>query len=692
MKKYLTSLYNRGKVKKKTIKRLLNCFCDTTNLLDFRETETAESIMNKKQKKNLIRIIIATLMIIALKLTDHFVADFEDLKLLRFALYVIPYLVVGYDILIKAGKGIINRQPFDECLLMAVATLGAMALAIYESASGSGEGDYTEAIAVMLFYQIGEWFQSYAVGKSRRNISDLMDICPDYANIENENGEIEEVDPDEVEIGTVILVKPGEKIPIDGIVVEGKTSVDTAALTGESVPRDVKPGDEVISGCINLSGLVKVKTTKEFGESTVSKVLELIEDASSRKSKSENFIAKFARVYTPIVVYSAIALALIPTIVSLLIGTDPRWGQWVYRALTFLVISCPCALVISIPLSFFAGIGAAGTKGVLVKGSNYLEILSETKTVVCDKTGTLTKGVFEVTAIHPEMINEEELLHLTAHVERYSTHPIAASLKRAYPNEADECTIENVEEVSGHGIKALVNGKNVCVGNDKMMKSIGISYGECRACEEGSHAGTVIHVAIDGVYAGHIVISDVMKPHSAQAVSELKKEGVNKIIMLTGDIKKVAEKVSKELGLDGYYSDLLPQDKVEKVEELLAAKKSDKEVLAFVGDGINDAPVLSRADIGIAMGALGSDAAIEAADVVLMDDDPLKMADAIRISRKCLRIVHQNIYFSIGVKVLVLILGALGVANMWAAIFADVGVMVLAVLNAIRCMFVKTKT
>ena len=648
--------------------------------------------MNKKQKKNLIRIIIATLMIIALKLTDHFVADFEDLKLLRFALYVIPYLVVGYDILIKAGKGIINRQPFDECLLMAVATLGAMALAIYESASGSGEGDYTEAIAVMLFYQIGEWFQSYAVGKSRRNISDLMDICPDYANIENENGEIEEVDPDEVEIGTVILVKPGEKIPIDGIVVEGKTSVDTAALTGESVPRDVKPGDEVISGCINLSGLVKVKTTKEFGESTVSKVLELIEDASSRKSKSENFIAKFARVYTPIVVYSAIALALIPPIVSLLIGTDPRWGQWVYRALTFLVISCPCALVISIPLSFFAGIGAASTKGVLVKGSNYLEILSETKTVVCDKTGTLTKGVFEVTAIHPEMINEEELLHLTAHVERYSTHPIAASLKRAYPNEADECTIENVEEVSGHGIKALVNGKNVCVGNDKMMKSIGISYGESRACEEGSHAGTVIHVAIDGVYAGHIVISDVMKPHSAQAVSELKKEGVNKIIMLTGDIKKVAEKVSKELGLDGYYSDLLPQDKVAKVEELLAAKKSDKEVLAFVGDGINDAPVLSRADIGIAMGALGSDAAIEAADVVLMDDDPLKMADAIRISRKCLRIVHQNIYFSIGVKVLVLILGALGVANMWAAIFADVGVMVLAVLNAIRCMFVKTKT
>ena len=646
--------------------------------------------MNRKQKKNLIRIVISAVLIIALKIVDGMVPDFtENMKLLRFLLYLLPYVIVGYDILIKAVKGVINRQPFDECLLMSIATVGAMALAIYEAASGSGEGDYTEAIAVMLFYQIGEWFQSYAVGKSRRNISDLMDICPDYANIEGENGQLEEVDPDDVEIGTIIVVKPGEKIPIDGIVREGNTSLDTAALTGESVPRDVKVGDEVISGCINLNGLIKIETTKEFGESTVSKVLELIEDASSRKSKSENFIAKFARVYTPIVVYAALALALIPPIICLILGADPRWGQWIYRALTFLVISCPCALVISIPLSFFAGIGAASTKGVLVKGSNFLEILSETKIVVCDKTGTLTKGVFDVTAVHPSDIDENELLHLAAHVERYSTHPIASSLRKAYPDEADHCKVENIEEISGHGVRAEVEGKIVCVGNEKMMRSLGIKLCKCDECEKHSHAGTVIHVAVDGAYAGHIIISDVVKPHSAQAISELKKNGVREVVMLTGDVKKVADKVAGELKLDKVYSELLPQDKVAKVEELIASKKSAKEVLAFVGDGINDAPVLSRADIGIAMGAMGSDAAIEAADVVLMDDDPIKIADAIRISRKCLKIVHQNIYFSIGIKVLVLILGALGIANMWAAIFADVGVMVLAVLNAIRCMFIK---
>lgn len=626
--------------------------------------------MNKKQKKNLIRIIIASVLMIIL--------TFVPAKgFLRFILYLIPYFVVGGDVLKKAFKGIKNKQAFDESLLMAIATIGAMAIAVYE------DGDYTEAIAVMLFYQIGEWFQSYAVGKSRRNISELMDIRPDYANIEDENGQLEQVDPDEIEIGTIIVVPPGEKVPIDGIVEEGTTSLNTSALTGESVPREVKAGDEVISGCININGLIKIRTTKEFGESTVSKILDLVENASSRKSRSENFITKFARVYTPAVVLCAIILAVLPPLFFIVSGAAPMWGTWIYRALTFLVISCPCALVISIPLSFFAGIGGASKEGVLVKGSNYLEALAETKTVVFDKTGTLTKGVFQVTAVHPQKIDETQLLHLAAHVERYSSHPIAISLRQAYPNEADDCKIENVEEIAGYGIKAVVNGDTVCVGNSKMMESVGAKWKSCH------HTGTIIHVSINGEYAGHVVISDVEKPTSKEAVEKLKKSGVTKTVMLTGDAKEVAQKVASDLNIDVVYSELLPSDKVAKVEELIAQKKSDNEKVTFVGDGINDAPVLTRADIGIAMGAMGSDAAIEAADVVLMDDDPLKISKAIKISRKCMSIVHQNIYFAIGIKLICLILGAVGIANMWAAIFADVGVMILAVLNAIRALFVK---
>ncbi|WP_317313537.1 heavy metal translocating P-type ATPase [Absicoccus porci] len=624
--------------------------------------------MNKKQKKNLIRILVSAGLMILL----HFV---PASGWIRFVLYMIPYLLIGYDILWKAIKGIIHRQPFDECLLMAIATVGAMALAISEN------GDYTEAIAVMLFYQIGEWFQSYAVGKSRKNITDLMDIAPEYANIE-QDGHLEQVDPDDVEIGSTIVVKTGEKIPIDGVVLDGKASLDTAALTGESLPRSVHQGDEVISGCINMDGVLKIRTTKAFEDSTVAKVLELIEDASSHKSHSENFITKFARVYTPIVVYSAIVLAFIPPLIQCLMHTQAQWGTFLYRALTFLVISCPCALVISIPLSFFAGIGAASHEGILVKGSNYLEILSEIKTVVFDKTGTLTKGVFEVTNIHPEKISADELLHMAAHVERYSTHPIANSLKKAYPNEDDDCVISDAKEIAGQGMQAMVNGKLVCVGNAKMMDAMGICWQDCK------DAGTIIHIAIDGVYAGHIHISDVIKPHTKQAISELRKNGITDVVMLTGDSQKVAQRVAEEIGIQNVYSELLPQDKVKKVENILQNKAKENDRLAFVGDGINDAPVLSRADIGVAMGAMGSDAAIEAADVVLMDDDPLKLATAIHISRKCLRIVKENIWFAIGVKVLCLILSAFGLANMWLAIFADVGVMILAVLNAMRCMFI----
>ena len=624
--------------------------------------------MNKKQKKNLIRILVSAGLMIFL----HFV---PASGWIRFVLYMIPYLLIGYDILWKAIKGIIHRQPFDECLLMAIATVGAMALAISEN------GDYTEAIAVMLFYQIGEWFQSYAVGKSRKNITDLMDIAPEYANIE-QDGHLEQVDPDDVEIGSTIVVKTGEKIPIDGVVLDGKASLDTAALTGESLPRSVHQGDEVISGCINMDGVLKICTTKAFEDSTVAKVLELIEDASSHKSHSENFITKFARVYTPIVVYSAIALAFIPPLIQCLMHTQAQWGTFLYRALTFLVISCPCALVISIPLSFFAGIGAASHEGILVKGSNYLEILSEIKTVVFDKTGTLTKGVFEVTNIHPEKISADELLHMAAHVERYSTHPIANSLKKAYPNEDDDCVISDAKEIAGQGMQAMVNGKLVCVGNAKMMDAMGICWQDCK------DAGTIIHIAIDGVYAGHIHISDVIKPHTKQAISELRKNGITDVVMLTGDSQKVAQRVAEEIGIQNVYSELLPQDKVKKIENLLQNKAKENDRLAFVGDGINDAPVLSRADIGVAMGAMGSDAAIEAADVVLMDDDPLKLATAIHISRKCLRIVKENIWFAIGVKVLCLILSAFGLANMWLGIFADVGVMILAVLNAMRCMFI----
>lgn len=629
-----------------------------------------EADMNKKQKRNLIRIIVAAILMIVL----HFA---PVSGMVRFGLYLVPYLIIGYDILWKAFKGVKNRQPFDESLLMAIATLGAIILAVYE------DGDYTEAIGVMLFYQIGEWFQSYAVGKSRRNISELMDIRPDYANVERENGQLEAVDPDEVEVGTIIVVKPGEKIPIDGEVVEGSSTLNTSALTGESLPREVESGDEVISGCININGLLKIRTTKEFGESTVSKILDLVENASSRKSKAEDFISKFARVYTPAVVAAAIALALVPPLVRMgFMGVPADWDVWIYRALTFLVISCPCALVISIPLSFFAGIGGASKAGVLVKGSNYLETLSKVKTVVFDKTGTLTKGVFQVTAAHPQEMSEKELLHLAAHVERYSTHPIAASLRAAYPNESDSCRVEAVEEIAGEGIRAHVNGNVVCVGNSKMMEAVGAEWYDCHR----HAAGTVIHVSINGRYAGHVIISDVVKETSKAAIAALKSVGVARTVMLTGDAKEVADAVAKELGIDQVRSELLPADKVQNVEELLLENKGNGN-LAFVGDGINDAPVLTRADIGIAMGAMGSDAAIEAADVVLMDDDPMKISQAIRISRKCLAIVNQNTWFSIGIKLVVLLLGAVGIANMWFAIFADVGVMILAVLNAMRALF-----
>lgn len=617
-----------------------------------------------------MRIIVAAILMIVL----HFA---PVSGMVRFGFYLVPYLIIGYDILWKAFKGVKNRQPFDESLLMAIATLGAIILAVYE------DGDYTEAIGVMLFYQIGEWFQSYAVGKSRRNISELMDIRPDYANVERENGQLEAVDPDEVEVGTIIVVKPGEKIPIDGEVVEGSSTLNTSALTGESLPREVEAGDEVISGCININGLLKIRTTKEFGESTVSKILDLVENASSRKSKAEDFISKFARVYTPAVVAAAIALALVPPFVRMgFMGVPADWDVWIYRALTFLVISCPCALVISIPLSFFAGIGGASKAGVLVKGSNYLETLSKVKTVVFDKTGTLTKGVFQVTAAHPQEMSEKELLHLAAHVERYSTHPIAASLRAAYPNESDSCRVEAVEEIAGEGIRAHVNGNVVCVGNSKMMEAVGAEWYDCHR----HAAGTVIHVSINGRYAGHVIISDVVKETSKAAIAALKSVGVARTVMLTGDAKEVADAVAKELGIDQVRSELLPADKVQNVEELLMENKGNGN-LAFVGDGINDAPVLTRADIGIAMGAMGSDAAIEAADVVLMDDDPMKISQAIRISRKCLAIVNQNTWFSIGIKLVVLLLGAVGIANMWFAIFADVGVMILAVLNAMRALF-----
>ena len=625
--------------------------------------------MNKKQKKMLVRILAAAVLLIAVSL-----APSEGV--LRFALYMVPYLIIGYDILLKAGKGIKNRQVFDENFLMAVATVGAIVLAV------TGDGDYTEAIAVMLFYQVGEWFQSYAVGKSRRNISELMDIRPDYANVEQE-GKLLQVDPDEVEIGTVIVVQPGEKVPIDGIVEEGNSSLNTSALTGESVPRDIKPGDEIISGCINMTGVLKIRTTKEFGESTVSKILDLVENASSRKSRSEAFISKFARIYTPAVCYSALALAILPPVFRMLFLDLPAdWGMWIYRALTFLVISCPCALVISIPLSFFAGIGGASKEGILVKGSNYLETLSQTKCVVFDKTGTLTEGVFEVSGIHHSTMENEKLLEYAALAESASSHPISRSLQRAYGKELDRARVTDIEELSGNGIVAKVDGKEVAVGNGKLMDRLKISYIPCH------QVGTIIHVAIDGAYAGHVVISDRIKPNAGKAIAALKTAGVEKIVMLTGDIKSVADQVAKDLGIDEVFSELLPGDKVEKVDGLLAGKR-EKAKLAFVGDGINDAPVLSRADIGIAMGAMGSDAAIEAADVVLMDDDPMKIAKAIKISRKCLGIVYQNIVFAIGVKLICLLLGALGIANMWLAIFADVGVMIIAVLNAIRALFVK---
>lgn len=623
--------------------------------------------MNKKQKKMLIRIILAAVMVI--------VFNFISLEgLPRLILYLAAYLVIGYDILRKAWKGILNRRMFDENFLMAIATVGAFALAIY-----SRSGDYNEAIAVMLFYQIGELFQSYAVGKSRRNISALMDIRPDYANIERD-GKLEQVDPDEVEIDSVIVVQPGEKVPLDGIVLEGNSTLNTSALTGESLPRDVKQGDEIISGCINMTGVLKIRTTKEFGESTVSKILELVENSSSRKSKSEDFISKFARIYTPAVCYGALALALLPPLVQMLfLGGTAQWGTWIYRALTFLVISCPCALVISIPLSFFAGIGGASKEGVLIKGSNYMETLSKTKYVVFDKTGTLTKGVFEVTAIHHNEMDEKKLLEYAALAECASSHPISKSLQKAYGQEIERNRVHDIQEISGHGVVAKVDGHEVAVGNSKLMKKLGVEYKDC------DKVGTIIHIAIDGKYEGHIVISDVLKPHAEEVVSRLKKAGVKKTVMLTGDARAVAEQAAKALGIDEVYSELLPGDKVEKVEALLK-QKTEKEKLAFVGDGINDAPVLTRADIGIAMGALGSDAAIEAADVVLMDDDPLKISKAIKISRKCLNIVYQNIAFALVIKFGCLALGAVGIANMWFAIFADVGVMILAVLNAIRAL------
>ena len=619
--------------------------------------------MNKKQKKMLIRIIVAAVLIVL----------FSKLPIdgyVRFGLFMIPYLVIGYDILQKAFKGIRNKQVFDENFLMAVATVGAILL-----------GDYSEGVAVMLFYQIGELFQSYAVGKSRRNISELMDIRPDYANIEVD-GKLEQVDPDEVEIGTVIVVQPGEKVPIDGVIIDGVSILNTSALTGESLPRDAKAGDEVISGCINMTGVLKIRTIREFGESTVSKILELVENSSSRKSKSENFISKFAKYYTPVVCYGALALAFIPPIVLLIMGKPAMWGDWIYRALTFLVISCPCALVISIPLSFFAGIGGASNQGVLVKGSNYLETLAQTSYVVFDKTGTMTQGVFEVSGVHHNEISDEKLLEYAALAECSSSHPISKSLQKAYGKPIDRNRVTDIEEISGNGVTAKVDGISVAAGNAKLMKRLGISYQECH------HVGTVIHMAVDGKYEGHILISDILKPHAKEAIAELKKAGIKKTVMLTGDSKRVADQVAKELGIGEVYSELLPADKVSKVEELLH-QKSEKEKLAFVGDGINDAPVLSRADIGIAMGALGSDAAIEAADIVLMDDDPLKISKAIKIARKCIHIVYENIYFAIGIQILCLILGALGIANMWMAIFADVGVMIIAVLNAIRTLFVK---
>ena len=626
--------------------------------------------MTKKQKKMLIRIIIAAVLLIAL--------NFIPVKgILRMILFLIPYLVIGYDILKKAGKGILNRQVFDENFLMAVATIGAIAIAIYDRS-----GNFNEAVAVMLFYQIGELFQSYAVGKSRRNISELMDIRPDYANIE-QDGKLEKVDPDEVEIGTVIVVQPGEKVPIDGIVIEGTSTLNTSALTGESLPRETKVGDEIISGCINMTGVLKIRTTKEFGESTVSKILELVENSTSRKSRSEDFISKFAKYYTPAVCYGALALAILPPLVRMLaMGVAPQWDMWIYRALTFLVISCPCALVISIPLSFFAGIGGASHEGVLVKGSNYLEAMSQTKYVVFDKTGTLTKGVFEVNGVHHSEMEEEKLLEYAALAESASSHPISRSIQRAYGKEIDRTRVSEIEEISGNGVTAKVDGKLVAAGNDKLMKRLGITLIACHS------AGTIIHIAIDGKYMGHILISDVEKPTSKEAIRALKSAGIEKTVMLTGDAKRVADQVAEKLGLDEVYSELLPSDKVAQVERLLA-EKPEKAKLAFVGDGINDAPVLGRADIGIAMGAMGSDAAIEAADVVLMDDDPLKIVKAIKISKKCIRIVYQNIIFALTIKAICLILGAIGIANMWVAIFADVGVMVIAVLNAIRALYVK---
>ncbi len=631
--------------------------------------------MNKKQKKMLIRILVSAALLIGFNFLP-----FEGV--LRFILYLIPYLVIGYDILIKAFKGIKNHQPFDESLLMAIATIGAIAIAIYTEVAEHEAGDYVEAIAVMLFYQIGEWFQSYAVGKSRRNISDLMDIRPDYANIEKD-GKLEQIDPDEVEPGSVIVVQPGEKVPIDGIVIEGTSTLNTSALTGESLPRDAEEGDEIISGCINMTGVLKIKTTKEFGESTVSKILDLVENASSRKSKSEDFITKFARFYTPAVVYSAIALAILPPLVRMFgMGIPAEWGTWIYRALTFLVISCPCALVISIPLSFFAGIGGASNAGVLVKGSNYLETLSQTKCVVFDKTGTLTQGVFEVNEVHHNEMDREQLLEYAALAESASSHPISKSLQRAYGKEIDRSRVTDIRELSGNGVTAKVDGIDVAAGNSKLMDRLGVKWIDCH------QAGTIIHMAVDGRYAGHIVISDIEKPHAKEAIQALKKAGVEKTVMLTGDSRRVAEHVAADLGIDEVHAELLPADKVSEVEEILK-KNTGKGKLAFVGDGINDAPVLSRADIGIAMGAMGSDAAIEAADIVLMDDDPLKISKAIRISRKCLRIVYENIWFAIGIKLICLVLGAVGIANMWLAIFADVGVMIIAVLNAIRALFVK---
>ena len=626
--------------------------------------------MNRKQKKMLLRILASAVLLVAL----HFV---PVTGWARFICYMVPYLVIGYDILIKAGKGIAHRQVTDENFLMAVATVGAIALALYERS-----GDYTEAIAVMLFYQVGEWFQSYAVGKSRRNISELMDIRPDYANVESD-GKLEHVDPDEVEIGTIIVVQPGEKVPIDGVIVEGESSLNTSALTGESLPRDAKAGDEIISGCINMTGVLKIRTTKEFGESTVSKILDLVENASSRKSRSEAFISRFARIYTPAVCLGALALAIIPPLVRIaFLGFGGEWATWIYRALTFLVASCPCALVISIPLSFFAGIGGASNAGVLVKGSNYLETLSQTRIVVFDKTGTLTKGVFEVNGIHHSPYSDKQLVEYAALAESASSHPISKSLQAAYGGEIDRSRVSDIREIGGQGVTALVDGRRVAAGNDKLMDAEGVNYIECHS------VGTIIHMAIDGEYAGHIVISDVIKPDAREAVAALKKCGVRETVMLTGDAEKVAESVAASLGIDRVYSELLPGDKVDKVEELIK-NKGDKSKLAFVGDGINDAPVLSRADIGIAMGAMGSDAAIEAADVVLMDDDPMKISKAIKISRKCLRIVYENIVFAIGIKLACLLLVAIGSANMWLAIFADVGVMILAVLNAIRALFVK---